>query len=117
MEGSIEYNPVALFLLQMEKGRWPPFLLASCSALQREIWGVEGPAAPATDASEDAVGKGLGPGPGNVDHAEYLLRTTVCAVWDSWCHWSLLAFMSVGALWKIPSIMSQKTAIISRAAL
>lgn len=50
-------------------GRWPPFLLASHSALQREIWGVELPAAPAAGASEGAAGEGFKLGPGNVDQS------------------------------------------------
>lgn len=59
--------------MQREAGRWPPFLLASHSALQREIWGIELTAVPAAGASEDAAGEGFRLGPASVDQTEYLL--------------------------------------------
>lgn len=115
IQGNMKYNPVTLSPLQMEDGRWPPFLLASYSALQREIWGVELPAASAAGASEDAVGEGLRLGPGNMDQAKYLLWTLVCAP----CRaagvtgpFLLLCKPTppplLGVLWEIPSIILQK---------
>lgn len=71
IQGNMESNPVTLSLLQTEERRqWPRFLLASSLALQREIWGVEQPAATAAGASEDAVGEGLRLGPGNTNQAK-----------------------------------------------
>lgn len=76
----MKQNPVTSSRLQREEGRWPPFLLASYSALQRGMWGVERAAAPAAGASEGAAGEGLRLGPGDVDQAKYLLRTLVRTV-------------------------------------
>lgn len=70
IQGNMKSNPVTLSLLQTEERQWPPFLLASYLALQREILGVELPAATATGASEDAAGEGLRSGPGNADQAK-----------------------------------------------
>lgn len=59
IQANMKYSPVTSSLLQMEQRRWPPFLLASYSALQRGIWGVVLPAAPAAGAATDAAGEGL----------------------------------------------------------